>query len=160
MLEQKGYEKQWVPLHPGRRVRTKPCSRVRLGLSSPQRLRLQGVRIMTHRGVLAGSALLLIFTVGSAMAGPCAQDIVRVQALVDARIDAIAGAGPAGSEARGALLHQQPTPGSLATAEQRLGDGRSMDNALAALARARTADDAGNKTACDQALAEAQQAAR
>ena len=113
---------------------------------------------MTHRVVLAGGAFLLIFSAGPGQAGPCTQDIVRVQSQVDAKIDAIAGAGPAGTESRAAQLHRQPTPGSVATAEQRLGEGRSMDAALAALARARAADDAGNKPACDQALAEAQQA--
>ncbi|WP_201832181.1 hypothetical protein [Microvirga zambiensis] len=113
---------------------------------------------MAHRGVLAGGAFLLICSVGPALAGPCTQDIVRIQSQVDAKIDAIAGAGRTGTESVGAQLHRQPTPGSLATAEQRLGEGRSMDTAIAALARARAADDAGNKPACDQALAEAQQA--
>jgi hypothetical protein len=113
---------------------------------------------MTHRGVLVFGAFLSFSSVGPGLAGPCTQDIVRVQAQVDARIDAIAGAGRTGAESVGAQLHRQPTPSSLATAEQRLGEGRSMDAAVAALARARVADDAGNKAACDQALAEAQKA--
>jgi hypothetical protein len=57
------------------------------------------------------------------LAGPCTQDIERLQAQVDARIDAVAGAGPAGPESNAARLHREPTPGSIAAAEQRLGEG-------------------------------------
>ena len=103
-------------------------------------------------------ALLLLFSVQPGLAGPCAGDIDQVQAQVDARIDAVAGAGPAGTESGSARLHRQPTPGSIAAAEQKLGEGKAEEAALAALARARTADAAGDKAACDRALAEARQA--
>ena len=109
------------------------------------------------RAVLAG-ALTSVLMVQPVLAGPCTQDIDRVQAQVDARIDAVAGAGPAGPESNAARLHREPTPGSIAAAEQRLGEGRPMEAALAALARARTADGAGDRTACERALADARQA--
>jgi hypothetical protein len=112
---------------------------------------------MIRPRVLVGSAFLLIAAAPS-WAGPCTQDISRVQAQVDARIDAVAGAGPAGAESNAARMHRQPTPGSVASAEQKLGEGRPMEAALSALARARVADDAGNRSACEQALAEARQA--
>ncbi|GEO14520.1 hypothetical protein [Microvirga aerophila] len=108
--------------------------------------------------VLVGSIFLLILTAQPVLAGPCTQDINRVQAQVDARIGAVAGAGPTGPETNAALLHREPTPGSIAAAEQRLGEGRPMEAALAALARARTADDAGDRAACERALADARQA--
>jgi hypothetical protein len=108
--------------------------------------------------VLVGSVFLLNLTAGPGWAGPCTQDIDRVQAQVDARIDAVAGAGPAGPESNAARLHREPTPGSVAAAEQRLGEGRPMESALAALARARNADSAGDRSACERALADARRA--
>jgi hypothetical protein len=58
------------------------------------------------------------------------------------------------------LLHHQPTPGSIAAAEARLGDeaARSIETVKLAMARARAADGAGDKPACEQALADAQRA--
>jgi hypothetical protein len=58
----------------------------------------------------------------------------------------------------GALLHRQPTPGSIARAEEILGEGSGGVQAVAALARAREADRAGDRKFCEQALAEARQA--
>jgi len=113
---------------------------------------------MVHWRVLVGSAFPLILMTAPGLAGPCTQDIDRVQAQVDARIDAVAGAGPAGPESNAARMHREPTPGSIAAAEQRLGEGRPMEAALAALARARTADGAGDRTACERALADARRA--
>jgi hypothetical protein len=113
---------------------------------------------MAHWRVLVGGAFPLILMTAPSFAGPCTQDIDRVQAQVDARIDAVAGAGPAGPESNAARLHREPTPGSVAAAEQRLGEGRPMESALAALARARTADSAGDRSACERALADAQRA--
>ncbi|MBZ6078784.1 hypothetical protein [Microvirga puerhi] len=106
--------------------------------------------------VLTSTAFIL--STLSSFAGPCATAIDRVQAQLDARIDATAGVGPAARESSGALLHHQPTPGSIAGAEQKLGEGKSLEVAVASLSRAREADKAGNKEACDQALAEAQRA--
>ncbi len=113
--------------------------------------------MLNHR-ILLGGAFALILMAQPSLAGPCTQDISRTQAQIDARIEAIAGAGPAGPETNAARLHHQPTPGSIAGAEQKLGEGKSMEHALAALARARIADDAGDKVACDRALVEARQA--
>jgi hypothetical protein len=101
-------------------------------------------------------ALLLSGTPG--LAGPCAAEFAQAQAAVDARIEATAGAGPMGSESIGAQLHRQPTPGSMAQAEGRLGEGSAGERAVAALARARQADGAGDVAGCRQALAEARNA--
>jgi hypothetical protein len=109
------------------------------------------------RTALAGAFALTLVT-RPALAGPCTEEISRVQAVVDARIEAIAGAGASAPESGAARLHRQPTPGSIAAAEQSLGEGKGEREALAALARARTADAAGDKAACDRALAEARQA--
>lgn len=113
---------------------------------------------MIDRRGMFGGAFALFLAVQPGQAGPCTHDIDRVQAQVDARIEAIAGTGPAGPETQGARLHHQPTPESMADAEQRLGEGKVAEAALAALIRARSADAAGDKAACDQALAEAMRA--
>lgn len=81
-----------------------------------------------------------------------------MQAKVDAAIEARAHAGPMGPQSQAADLRRQPTPGSIAAAEARLGEGDQMEKAVAALARARTADAAGDKSGCEQALAEAARA--
>jgi hypothetical protein len=88
--------------------------------------------------------------------------LIRVEdvrfAVTRQRIAALASRGPSAPESSSALLHRQPTPGSIAEAEATLGD-RSASTAAAAnaaIARAREADSRGDKGACDQALAEVQ----
>jgi hypothetical protein len=101
--------------------------------------------------VLAGSIIL-------ACAGVCSDAVESMQARVDARLDAIAGAGRAAPESAGALMHRQPTPNSVAAAEEKLGElsPEKIGTLRAAMARARDADAAGDKAACERALAEAQ----
>jgi hypothetical protein len=106
------------------------------------------------RALILGGALFLSCA-AAANAGPCAVQIDAVQMLVDAKADAVAGAGRTGNESTAALLHRQPTPGSIGRAEEALGEGASVEKALAALGRARETDAAGNADACQQALAEA-----
>lgn len=112
---------------------------------------------MSIHGLLLSAATLLLPILPS-HAGPCASEIDRMQVKLDARIEAITGAGAAGKESTAAMLNRQPTPGSIAAAEERLGDGRRMEEAVAALTRAREADSAGDKRACEQALADVQRA--
>jgi hypothetical protein len=102
----------------------------------------------------------LALLTASAHAGPCSSEIERTQSLIDAKLEAKAASGPAAQESAGALLHRQPTPGSIAAAEQRLGDLSAQTIAVVAqaLVRARAADDAGDRSACEQALADAQRA--
>jgi hypothetical protein len=94
----------------------------------------------------------------SALAGPCARAIDRMQSQLDAKIEATAKAGKFATESRAARLHHQPTPASIAAAEGRLGEGSGTQAALAGLARAREADRANNAPACKRALAESQRA--
>ncbi|MBA1156799.1 hypothetical protein [Microvirga mediterraneensis] len=106
---------------------------------------------MARQTILFGSAFLCL-VVHPALAGPCTPEIDRAQAQVDTRLDAMAGAGPTGTESKAALLRRQPTPASIAAAEQKLGEGKPEEAALAALARARAADASGDKGGCDEAL--------
>jgi hypothetical protein len=110
---------------------------------------------IVHAAVLGAATLALSTLPGTA--GPCQQEIDRVQAQIDAKLEARAAAGPAAPESSGALLHHQPTPGSIAAAESRLGDisAETAATLAAAMARAREADRAGHVSACEQALADA-----
>lgn len=117
------------------------------------RLNTSGRLGMTVRTLLVSAATMALAILPS-RAGPCSSEIDRLQAAVDARIDAIAGAGPPARESVEATRHDQPTPGSIAASEQKLGEGSGMVDAVAALRRAREADSANDKAACDAALAD------
>ena len=102
------------------------------------------------------SAVALVLSVSSVYAGPCSGEIDAAQARIDARLAAIAGAGRTARESTAATMHRQPTPGSIAQAEEGLGEVsvKLVQSVGAAMERARAADAAGNKSACEQALAE------
>jgi hypothetical protein len=113
---------------------------------------------MINARVLIVSAVTLAASIRPGAAGPCTAEIDQLQAQLDAKLDATAGAGPYGRESRGADLGRQPTPGSIARAEERLGEGSGLGKALAILQRARDLDRAEDRAACQQALAEARRA--
>jgi hypothetical protein len=102
------------------------------------------------------SAVALAMSPVAGYAGPCSHDIDLMQSRVDARLEARAAAGPSARESTEATMHRQPTPGSIAAAESKLGE-VSSDQVKAVetgMARARKADLANDKSACEQALAE------
>jgi hypothetical protein len=109
-----------------------------------------------QRWLVAGAAL--VAAVSPSSAGPCTHDIDLVQHAIDARLDAKAGAGPMARESTAATMNRQPTPESIAAAEARLGDlsPEKMAAVRTAMTRAREADAAGDKSACEQALADVQ----
>jgi hypothetical protein len=111
---------------------------------------------MTIRLWLVVSAATLAVSTGAGHAGPCSDDIDLMQARVDAMIAATAAAGPAGRESSAATMDRQPTPGSIAAAEEKLGEGARAERALAAMGQARAADRAGDQAACERALADVQ----
>ena len=115
---------------------------------------------MTSQRLMVLSAAAFVASTIAAYAGPCSQEIEHVQARVDAKLEAAAGTGPAAPESSAALLNRQPTPGSIAAAESRLGEisPTTVAAVAAAMARAREADRAGDQSACEQALAEVQRA--
>jgi hypothetical protein len=106
------------------------------------------------------SAGALVASMTAVYAAPCSQEIERVQAHIDAKLEAAARIGALAPESAAALLHRQPTPGSIAAAENRLGEVSSaiVATVAAAMARAREAEGAGDATACEQALADVQRA--
>jgi hypothetical protein len=124
-------------------------------MPSPTPNRLQaGSAVRSILMVMAMTALAPT----SAHAGPCSAEIDRLQAAVDARIDITAGTGRIGRESAAATEHHQPTPGSIAGAEENLGEGPAYDQVLAALAKARDADQAGDAASCERALEPARSA--
>jgi hypothetical protein len=103
------------------------------------------------------AALLVAFP---CHAGPCAHQIDQTQSLIDAKLQARAAKGPTARESAGAKTDRQPTPNSIARAEEKLGDvsPEKVAAVKAAMARAHAADGAGDGAACAQALADAMRA--
>jgi hypothetical protein len=111
---------------------------------------------MTYFRTIAANATVFCTLMSGAYAGPCSDDIARVQGQVDKRLEAIAKAGPTGvQDANAAGKHLQPTPGSIAAAEEKLHElsQQKIDAVRQAMDRARAADASGDKSACEQALA-------
>ena len=83
-----------------------------------------------------------------------------MQTRIDAKLAANAAAGPTARQGAGVGGHVQPTPRSIAAAEVSLGEvsPETFNAVRQAMERARAADSAGDKNACEQALAEAQRA--
>jgi hypothetical protein len=65
---------------------------------------------------------------------------------------AAAAGGVSLPESVGAKLHRQPTPDSVARAEQMAGDRADSERISALLAQARKADELGDRMTCEQAL--------
>ena len=105
-------------------------------------------------------AAALAASMSASYAGPCSHEIDRVQAAIDAKLGAKAVAGPSARESTAATTHRQPTPGSIAAAESKLGDvsSQKVEAVEAAMARAREADHAGDQSGCEQALVDVQRA--
>jgi hypothetical protein len=115
---------------------------------------------MMIRRLMVLSATALVASTVAGYAGPCSHDIDLMQSRVDAKLEAKAAAGPSARESGAATMHRQPTPGSIAAAESKLGEVSSdqVKAVEAAMARARKADLANDKSACEQALADVQRA--
>jgi hypothetical protein len=113
---------------------------------------------MAMQRVSVLSAVAFALSVSCGYAGPCSGEIDSTQARIDARLAAIAGAGGTARESNAATMHRQPTPESIARAEEGLGEvsARVVQAVGPAMERARAADAAGDKSACEQALAEVQ----
>jgi hypothetical protein len=111
-----------------------------------------------HQLLVAPLALAALMS--PSYAGPCSHEIDRVQAEIDARLNAIAAGGPAARERTAATMHRQPTPESIAAAEARLKElsPEKIEAVGAAMGRARAADGAGDQGACERALADVQRA--
>ena len=110
-----------------------------------------------RRKLMLSAALLALSTISS-HASPCSHEIDRMQARIDARLEAKARVGLVAPESSGALLHHQPNPGSIAVAECRLGElpPQTAEAIEQAMGRAREAHRAGDLSTCARALADVQ----
>jgi hypothetical protein len=108
-----------------------------------------------HAMALSVAALMLFSAV--ARAGPCADQIYDEDLAINKRLDAAAARGKPAPESGFATMHRQPTPLTVAGAEEKAGDLSEAEvKALAAfMDEARKADLAGDVAACKKALADA-----
>jgi len=127
-------------------------------------VRIIAARILSAKatvGLLSGLAVsVLTWSTITCSAGPCLPEIAAVQAHLDARLAAAEATISSAPESSAALRHQQPTPRSIADALLALGK-ISPEKAKIireGMARAREADEAGNRAACEQALEEVERA--
>jgi hypothetical protein len=110
--------------------------------------------------VLAVNAVALLLSISNGYAGPCSSGIAQTQQNIDAKLQAREAKGASAGESTSATLHRQPTPQSIATAEEALGglSAEKVQLVEKAMARARAADESGDEKACSEALAEVQRA--
>jgi hypothetical protein len=120
----------------------------------------KGIWTMDSRYARMCGVALAILQAPHCFAGPCSQQIEQAQIQIDARLQAAAASGPTGQETTAATMHHQPTPKSLAEAEAKLGDisPETIQTLEDAMARARSADVAGDRATCEKALTEVKKA--
>jgi hypothetical protein len=113
---------------------------------------------MIVRKALMSCLAILALCSAPARAGPCTNQIYDTDLALGKRLNAAAAQGSDVTESTAAKLHRQPTPRSVANAEERAGDlTESQVTALTEdMDQARSADAAGNLTACQKALADVQ----
>jgi hypothetical protein len=111
---------------------------------------------MIVRQATAVAGMALILGAASARAGPCTDRIYQTDLDVAKLLDSAASQGRPAPQSTFATMHRQPTPGSIASAEQQAGDLSTTDvQAITeAMDVARRADDAGDRGGCEKALSE------
>ena len=105
--------------------------------------------------LITWSAAALCASLAMAHAASCSDDIDRMQARIDARVEAIAAAGPFVPAGISAGMGVQPTPFGMAVVEEKMGEvsRNKVDAIREAMAQARAASSAGHYKTCEQALA-------
>ena len=116
--------------------------------------------IMIARKLYVFGAIAFAAPISIGHAGPCSERIGDMEVLINDKLAANAAAGPNGQEGRAAGMSVQPTPRSIATVEEKLGElpPEVVEVVTQAMSRARAADTAGDKNACEGALADAEHA--
>ena len=95
-----------------------------------------------------GAAAAGLLLPSSVSAASCSAAIDRTQIAVDAALVQHSSAVPSAPESTSAKLSHQPTPATIAAAENEYGGWANGVKAIAALRRARTADAAGDASTC------------
>ena len=110
--------------------------------------------IVQRATAVAGIALIL--DAAPVHAGPCTDRIYQTNLEVAKLLAAAAAQGRTAAQSTFATLHRQPTPGSIASAEQQAGDlsSTAVQAITEAMDVARHADDEGDRDGCEKALSE------
>ena len=108
---------------------------------------------MTSIATCRAAVFVLLCATMPAHAGTCTDDIAQTQAQLDLAIEKDAGSHRWKPESLNALRSHQPTPRSIAEAED--GNGVDFTDALDSLERARTANRTGDLAACSREIAHA-----
>ena len=110
--------------------------------------------IVRQATAVAGTALIL--GAAPAHAGPCTDRIYQTDLDVAKLLGSAAAQGQPAAESTFATMHRQPTPGSIASAEQEAGDlnTEEVQAITEAMDVARHADDAGDRAGCEKALSD------
>ena len=111
---------------------------------------------MIVRYATAAAGIAFILGAAAAHAGPCTDRIYQTDLEVAKILDSAAAEGRAAPQTAFATMHRQPTPGSVASAEQQVGDLSSdeVEAITEAMDVARHADDANDRDGCEKALAD------
>ena len=111
---------------------------------------------MIVRQATAAAGMALILGVAPAHAGPCTDRIYQTDLDVAKLLYSAAAQGRPAAESTFATMHRQPTPGSIASAEQDAGDLTSEEaQAITeAMDAARHADEEGDRAGCEKALSD------
>jgi hypothetical protein len=117
---------------------------------------------MIIRSAKATAATALVLIAAPAHAGPCTDRIYQADLAVEKLLDAAAANGAPAPQSAFATMHRQPTPGTIASAEEKAGDLSSaqVEAITETLDAARDADDKGDGAACEKALNEAERMLR
>jgi hypothetical protein len=111
---------------------------------------------MIARNAIAPAATALVLFAAPAHAGPCTDRIYQADLKVEKLLDAAAANGAPAPQSSFATMHRQPTPGTVASAEEKAGDLSSaqVQAITEDLDAARDADDKCDRAACEKALSE------
>lgn len=112
-------------------------------------------QVIFFAGCMAAATAVLPAT---ASAASCSASIDSTQIALDAALVQRAATVRSAPESRAAKLSYQPTPASIAAAENEYGGWSNGSQAVAALRRARVAEAAGNNAACFKELRAARRA--
>ena len=111
---------------------------------------------MIVRHAISSAGMTFVLFGVAAHAGPCTDRIYQTDLAVAKLLNVAAAQGRPAAQSTFATMHRQPTPDSIASAEQQAGDLSSADvQAITeAMDVARHADDEGDRDGCEKALSE------
>lgn len=111
--------------------------------------------MIVRQGTTA-AGMALILGAAAAHAGSCTDRIYQTNLDVAKLLNSAAAQGRPAPQSAFATMHRQPTPGSIASAEQEAGDltSEEVQAITEAMDEARRADDKGDRDGCEKALSD------